>query len=347
MKATTLKKAAILAGSFSFLAGSAFSQTAVSGAGGYTTYDIQPGFNLIGLTLHKPVETSAAVTATSGNILTVDQDLAELTTGSTYVLEFTSGSLAGTIQVVTAWQGMNLTTPDDLSATIDADLNANPPVAVNVQFRKAATIFDTFGGDADRDGEINNDEFEVVINKGTSATGDLILVTDGAGGFTTYWHTPDSQFGAGSWQKAGSSDVGDDPVIYTDGMYVQNRTQEPYDIVLTGMVKTQDTELGVMAGFAYFSSVYPVGSTLSTSGLADYIQKGTSSSGDVLIMADGTQFWHTEDSQFGAGSWQGSGPGVDPNNTADSAISSGFIIQRRAANPYNALYTPPGFYDSL
>ena len=37
MKATTLKKAALVAGSLSFLAGSAFSQSAVSGAGGYET----------------------------------------------------------------------------------------------------------------------------------------------------------------------------------------------------------------------------------------------------------------------------------------------------------------------
>ena len=43
MKATTLKKAALVAGSLSFLAGSAFSQSAVSGAGGYETLTINAG----------------------------------------------------------------------------------------------------------------------------------------------------------------------------------------------------------------------------------------------------------------------------------------------------------------
>mgnify|MGYP006982479107 CR=1 FL=1 len=59
MKATTLMKAALVAGSLSFLAGSAYSQqSAVSGAGGYTTESLGVGLDRKSTRLnssHKPI----------------------------------------------------------------------------------------------------------------------------------------------------------------------------------------------------------------------------------------------------------------------------------------------------
>ena len=72
IKATTLKKAALIAGSLSFLAGSALSQTAVSGAGGYTTYNLSVGFNLIGVSLFDPVIVSGTIDSEAGATITTD-----------------------------------------------------------------------------------------------------------------------------------------------------------------------------------------------------------------------------------------------------------------------------------
>jgi hypothetical protein len=331
MKATKLKKAALVAGSLSFLAGAALAQTAVSGAGGYTTYDIEPGFNLIGLTLHNPVEISGTVVSATGTTVVTDTDLSGLT-ALTYIMEITSGTLDGTIQEITAWSGVNITTPEDLSA----DLTAGD----TFQLRAAATIGEVFGtGD------------DVVINKGTSITGDLVMIPNGSGGFDQYHHTADSIFGSGAWTAVPPATGGANrPIVYTDGVYVQNRGGSAYDIVLTGMVKTENTNIAVTESFNYFSAIYPVGSTLGTSGLADApgFLKGTSTSGDLVFLPNNSggfdQYTHTADSIFGAGAWTPVPPATGGANTP---LTSGWILQRRAASPYNVDYTPPAFYDDL
>ena len=113
MKATTLKKAALVAGSLSFLAGSAFSQTAVSGAGGYETLTIrgEGKFTTIGLRLHEPQVVSGTFDSQDGSSLS-DADVNfddVLTDGTRYLVEITGGtSSEGTVIEVDSWSGSDL-----------------------------------------------------------------------------------------------------------------------------------------------------------------------------------------------------------------------------------------------
>jgi len=120
------------------------STTAYTKPSGFVTHTLKAGqFNLIGLTLHKPVTVAGTFTAVSETTLT-DSNVdfgSVLTAGKTYILEITDAAdsaLNGTIQEITSWSGNAITTPVDLVAY-------GLSVGDKYQLREVATLQQIFG----------------------------------------------------------------------------------------------------------------------------------------------------------------------------------------------------------
>ncbi|MGB0775541.1 MAG: hypothetical protein ACPGUY_06820, partial [Akkermansiaceae bacterium] len=162
--------------------------TAHTKPAGFVTHTLKAGqFNLVGLTLHNPVTVSGVLNTVSGTTLT-DSDVnfgTALTAGKTYILEIIENAndptYEGAIQVVTAWSGNTLTTPDDLSAGLDNQ--------TKYQLRAAATISDVFGATN-----------TAGLQGGASATVADNVYVPTAVGFDIYYYSTGGFVGVG-WRK--------------------------------------------------------------------------------------------------------------------------------------------------
>lgn len=298
---------------------------------GYSTQTIYNGvFNLVGITLQGTTVAAGATVSVNGAVVTVVDGIADGLGSGPYIFEVTSGTLNGAIELISASDSTlnTLTLANALTSLAATDTYV---------IRNAATLGSVFGTGAN-----------VLIKKGTSLTGDLVYVPVGGGAFNVYYHTADS-FVAGAWTKDGGGGLGaNTPLVYTDAVYVLNRSGANYNLVITGEVKTTPTIIGLPDAFNYISAVYPVGTTLAGSGIANSsgFLKGTSTTGDLIYMSDvnnpGTYriFYHTADS-FVAGTWREDGVSGDAGSVT---MTSGIVIQRRAGSAYNAgIAVPPSW----
>lgn len=304
---------------------------------GYETLKLSPGFNFVGLRLVESPVATGSFTSNTSSTLVDDKTSFSLDPNALYLVEFKGdGPIAGLILEAngSSFSGNSLSG----LAGITADYRSKYTI------RESKTIGSIFGNGND-----------VILKKGTASTGDAVYLPNANGGFDTYFHSADLVVGGntfpGSWQQVGSSgDKSATPVNYLDGFYVQVRGQAK-DLVVTGQVKTDSTLLPTPKGFSYFSSVYPVGATLLNSELAKSIKKGTSATGDLVLLPDGSggfkTFFHSADLVVGGntfpGSWQQVG---SPGDKGSQALTSGFILQRRG-DPANIEITPPDYYSNL
>jgi len=333
MKATTLKKAALVAGSLSFLAGSAFSQTAVSGAGGYTTHNLAIGFNLIGISLHNPVATSGAIDSEAGDTITVASpaDLTAILTDATatYLVEILDGAQAGAVAEIS-----NLTaTSFDVAGGLGAGTAA-------YQIRPASTLASVFGSTlADAGGPFPD-----------AATDQVWVVNPtAAGGFSQYFRNS-----TGDWKDAAAAfgasqnDLG---LFYPEGLFVQV-ADTAKDLVVTGMVKNTSTVVAANEGFNLVGVTPPVGAELGNSNLAGTL----SASAGPFPDATTDQVWLVNTAAPGGfsqyflnsgGAWKDAAAafGADADTTA---LTSGIFIQRAAGNGDTAGgLDVPAFYANL
>lgn len=314
---------------------------AFSKPSGYETINLQPGFNFVGIRLVESAVVSGTFTANTSTSLTDANASFALDANTLYLVEFGgTGSLNGLIleALGSSFSG----------TTLSGLTGVNADYLTSYTIRPAQTLSGVFGSGSD-----------VLLTKGTQSTGDLVFVPNAQGGFDTYYHTadvvlPNSTVIAGGWRKvgAGGTNQSATPLNYLDGFYVQIRGNEK-SLVVTGQVKTSSTLLPAPLGFSYFSSIYPVGATLGTSGLANSVLKGTQSSGDLILLPDGTggflTFFHTADvvlpnSTVIPGGWRRVGAGGTDQST--QPITAGFILQRRGAST-NLNFSPPSNYNSL
>lgn len=320
MKATTLKKAALAAGSLSFLAGSAFSQTAVSGAGGYTTLNLSVGFNLVGVSLFDPVIVSGTVDAEAGAVITdtdVDFTASLSDPTATYLIEILSGAQSGAVAEIASVDDAN-------NITLTGDLGAG---TADYQIRKAPTLNDVFG---------------TQLEGGGFAPVDIVWLPDGAGGYDQYaLKTPENEYrSTSSFFAAPAKPIS---IFYPDGLFVQVANTAK-DVVVTGMVKTTGTVVSANTGFNVTANNAPVGNTLDSSGLANFLDGGAFAPVDIVWLTDGAggynQYayktgdgWRTTTGFFGAD--QGATP-----------LTSGLFIQRAGADTAGVLDVP-AFYANL
>lgn len=336
MKATTLKKAALAAGSLSFLAGSAFSQSAVSGAGGYETLTINAGkFNVLGIRLHEPQVVSGTFDAQTGDSLT-DNDVdfsAVLTAGARYLVEITGAtSSEGTVIEVDSWAAGDLT---GLAGIVADD-------ATDYTIRAAKTVSDIFGADNSTAGLTSS------ANAAPSEAS-IIYIPNGSGFERVFFST---LAGFDGWLDAESfAPAGDKPLNYVDAIIVQEIGGANLSLVVTGMVKTTSTNLPVSEAFTYLGTAYPVGATLGNSGLENSVTHSANaapSEADIVYLpkADASGFdRHFFSDLAGFDGWLNADSFAP---STDEALTSGVIIDQNGAGAdYNAPIVAPPFYANL
>ncbi len=325
MKATTLKKAAALAGSVSLLAGSAFSQTAVSGAGGYTTESLIVGFNLLGISLFEPIDVSGTIDSEADNVIT-DADPGDLTTilddpDATYLIEILSGPQAGAVAEITGITATEL--------TLDGAIGAG---TADYQVRAAPTLNDVFGT-------------ELAGGPSVGPTTDIVWLPDGQGGFNQYaYSTLGSEYRSTDafFLPAGKPIS----IFYPDALFVQV-ADTAKDIVITGMVKTTSTVVAASGGFNLAAVNAPVGQTFGNSGLESFLNGGPSvgATTDIVWLPDGAGDYAQYAFSTLGNVWRDTSS-FFVGDASDVELTSGIFIQRNGDDTAGAI-TVPSFYENL
>lgn len=303
---------------------------------GYATQKLLANkFNLVGLTLHNSPVVSGVFDQTSGVILTDSNASIVPVAGRTYILEITSGTIAGVIQAVTATNisSTTITTPDDLDL-----LGLNPGDSYSL--RLAPTLEEIFGTTSMANG--GNLYPSLSAN-----TADNIWVGNGSGGFNKYFlHSASSTFRiAGTTTPAPNI-----PIIYADALYVEKRSASSTDkdLVTSGQIKLTPTNNTIFLGFNTLSVVSPVGLTLRTAGFENGMYQALSANtADNLWVpqADGSYVKYFRRS----GQWRlVSAPTVDLPLATDPVLPSAVIIERRSSSPgiSNVLIQVPVSYQT-
>lgn len=298
---------------------------------GYETVDmLANNFNLVGLRLQNPIVASSTITGLAGTVVSdsaVDFD-ATLTAGTVYLLEISSGALDGGLQEVSTWGTASGNTANDLVTPQDLS-TLGVVVGDSYSIRALPTLEDIFGTTTSP------------LTKGfTAATSDVVWIPDGTpGGYDRYFLNT-----LGVWKNAATNaDSPNIPIVYADGVLVEKKATAS-SLVVSGEVKVGNSMAGVLTGFNALGTVYPAGSTLQNSGLADDITPGfTAATADVVWVPDGaagyTRYFYNT-----LGQWKNAGD--NSIVTEDVDMTSAVWIERKGADT-NVTLNPPTSYSTL
>lgn len=320
---------------------SAAAQDAASKPVGYETLNFGVGFTGVGIRLHQAPVTSGVIASADGTSITVaGADFGALLTDDTdYVLEIEGDK--GIVQIINTWAGGVITTPSDLSAEIVADVTT-------FTIRPVDTLESVFG---------SGTELAIAGGNGNVNGADQIWLSDGAGGYTKYYfdNFAPPQFTSSSWVEIGAGSVSGDAVnlVYPDGIVVNSPNGG--SIVVTGSVKLSPTELALLQGFTFVSSVAPAGADLTTAFGADGASLTLASGNGNINGAD--QVWVQNESgdydkyyfdnfappTFASESWVQIGTGAIDGTTV--SLPAGFVVNSPAGG--NVSQGVPSFYSEL
>jgi hypothetical protein len=280
-------------------------------------------FNIIGLRLQGSTVASGAletigtssVTDNEGSFATI------LTSGKTYVLEITSGTLSGLTVEATWTSGNVLNTPDNLSS-------AGVLAGVSYNLRPALTLEEIFGTTSS------------VLQKGFNASNsDIVWIPNGSGNYDRYFlRSTDS-----TWRTSSGNAAPNVALVYTDGIMIEKRSNGA-TLVLSGEVKTGGSTAVVINGFNVISSVYPAGVTLQNFGLDDDVKKGLNASGaDIVWVPNGSGNYNRYFLRSTDNTWRLSDGSAAP---ASVSLTPGIMIERKdVAKTFS--FTPPASYSGL
>ena len=186
------------------------------------------------------------------------------------------------------------------------------------EIRRAKTLNDIFGSNS-----------EAGLAAGSEASADIIRIPR-EGSIEVFYHD------GLKWTPIGApqTDAGTTPILRTEALFIERKSDIPLDLVVVGHVHTVPVPVSLSTGFNYYSIVFPVGQTLATSGLGDRLQSGVAPEiADVVWVADGSgefaRYFYKEGGLGPSGLWLDSGGGF--TDRGDTPLSSGIIIQRRGA----------------
>ena len=187
--------------------GTSHAQQAFSKPSGYMSQNLVPNqFNLIGLSLHSSPFANGSFEAVSGTQVTDNDAAFSPVAGRVYVLEITSGAIAGTIQEIPAAsiQSKIITAPDNLQTM---GLVAGDKYSI----RLAPTLEEIFGTGT-------NSALTRALN---SNAADVVWIPSATGYNKYYLHSTTSAF-----RDASAPGVVLTPnvsVVYADGILVQKK----------------------------------------------------------------------------------------------------------------------------
>lgn len=279
----------------------------------------------IGFEFVEPAEYVGAVSAVGTNTVTVTGiDFDTLLSGTdSYFFEISTGDNAGLNTSIVSWDGSILTVADDLDGLLVADSD-------RVAIHPLLTIQDVFGDE------------QTVLAGGSTTTSDLIFMANpnGPGVITVYYST--GGFAGIGWRVIGqgSSDASGLPIYFSDGLYIFKKSVGDSELIIAGSVKMTPSVVTVQEGFTPFNTIYPVGTTLETSGLydssnlANSIAAGSSTTADlVYIDSDGDgaiETYYYSSGGFAGIGWRQIGAGAVDKK--DTSFESGFGILRRSGS---------------
>ncbi|MDB4436173.1 hypothetical protein N9139_01730 [Akkermansiaceae bacterium] len=318
---------------------SAAAQDAASKPVGYETLNYGVGFTGVGIRLHQaPVTSGVIATADATSITVTGADFgALLADGSDYVLEIENDK--GIVQVVNTWSGEVINTPSDLSAEVAAGVTT-------FTIRPVDTLESVFGSGAN---------LAVAAGSGNVNGADQIWLSDGSGGYDKYYYdnfAPPS-FTSASWVQIGTGSVSGDAVnlVYPDGIVVNSPAGG--SLVVTGSVKLSATELSLLQGFTFVSSVAPAGADLTTAfgvdGAAIAPGSGTINGADQIWVqndsGDYDKYYYDNFAPptYASASWVQIGSGAIDGTTV--ALPAGFVVNSPAGG--NVTQGVPSIYSSL
>lgn len=287
--------------------------TATTTPVGYVSQTIPANvFTFCGLTVHSSITNSGVISSADSSSVTVNgvNFSTLLTAGATYILELDNG----TIQEITSWDSTGkLNTPENISAQI-----TNGVTSFNL--RKAKTIDEVFGSQNKFGFKSTNSGFE---------TADQIFLPTSQGLVTVYYYDDGSEK---AWYTASGDLAGSLPLVYSDGFYIKRQAGDPITFVVDGEIKPKPTSGVITPGWNFLSSVYPVGLTLSQSGLQNFLTKSSDGSFDTvdnvyIPTANGfeTAYFYDDGSEA---NWYT----VSGNLANDLKIEGAFLILSRAAS---------------
>ncbi len=304
-------------------------QTAYTTPVGYVTQALPANaLTPIGLTLHPSAVAAGSIDTVAGALLTDAQAAFAPVANRLYILEITSGSLAGTIQEIVSASitPTTITTPTNLGA---GGLTAG----TTYKLRLAPTLEEIFG----------TGPTSSLTRALSSGTADIVWVPTGtAGGYEKYFvHS-----GTSAFRRAGTTTPTPNvPVTYVDGLFIQKKATAS-SLVITGEVKTGASN-SVLPGFGLspVSIVAPAGLTLKTAGFDDDFTKALSSgSADVLWVPTGPGVY----AKYYVHSAQGwRSVSTNTNVVGDPVLPNGVLVQRKSGSTMNLDLLVPAFYSNL
>ena len=299
---------------------------AYSKPSGYVTQQLAVGFNLISVTLQKPVIFTGQLSAVNGASLSFSANH-NLPAGKMLILEITSGTKLATVQEFNVYSTNSITLPAPITGLAQGD---------SIAVREAPTLEEIFA--------------ENLASGSNSSTSDIVWLPAGGGNYDRYYYrTPLA--GAKGWRKLGTTEVNapNTPVVYFEGLFVEVKST-PKPIVMTGEVKTTATSFVVQNGFNLVGTVYPVGSTLASSGLQTQVATSSNSaSSDIIWVPTGPgsfSRYYFRTPLAGAQGWRTLTPTEAAVDATTITLPSSVFIERKGAAKEMKI-TPPAPYGSL
>lgn len=321
------------------LTGASQAQTAVYTAPvGYTTQTLSKGVNLAGLTLHSPTLSSGTFSAVAGTSLTAPNLSLNPAAGRTYILEITSGTLAGVIQEIPAASisGTTITTSQNLASLGLA-------VGNSYKLRLAPTLEEVFTTTPLTNGGV----LHAALNA-TSA--DVVSIPNGAGGYDRYYlrsgTTP-------AFRNVATNTVSPNvPVIYVDGLTIDKKTTTAAALTATGEVKTTGSNTVVVKGINPVGIVAPSGLNLFNAGLEDDLFAAlNATSADVVWVQQPNLTYRKFFRRSGtSGAWRDVANATVNLTQAQAeavTLSSAIIIERKGTSAVNLDLNVPSAYSNL
>ena len=305
---------------------------------GCTTHNLSKGVNVLGITLHNPTLASGTFSVVAATTLTAPNLSLSPTTGRTYILEITSGSLAGVIQEIPAASisGTTITTSQNLASLGLAAGNS-------YNLRLAPTLEEIFTTTPLSNGGI----LHATINPSTA---DVVSIPNGAGRYDRYYLRSGTTPAFRS--VATNLAAPNIPVIYVDGILIEKKNTTAASVVTTGAIKATGSSTVVVKGINPVSVVAPAGLNLYNAGLEDDLLATLSpSTADIVWVQQSNLTFRKFYRRSGAsGGWRElTSPSVNLTQAQAEAVtfSGAIIIERKVANAVNLDLNVPSAYSNF
>jgi hypothetical protein len=314
---------------------------------GYSTSSLLQGFNALGTNLQTPTLAAGNFENITSTTLTDSGVTYSPIPNRAYVLEITtSPATPGLVGAIFEVPAANISGSTITITTVPAtDLVAlGLTSTATYKLRVAPTLENIFttvplsGGG--------------VLTAALSASGaDVVWVPTGIGSYTQYYlrsgAVPEFRNVA---TNLASPNV---PLIYSDGFFVQKKAVTTASLTFTGEVKTVATSSIAVQGINLLAAVAPVGLNLTNSGVETNMTSALSVGGaDVLWVQNPdltyTQYFRRSGTLVESG-WRVSGGAANLTIAQAEAVnlSSGFLLQRKAASAIGVTVNVPSSYSSL